>query len=64
MFRKSKKLGVRYVTYDPKRPPTFDGEAVSVYHMRMGREMITPVDLLVLSTPLIAQDDASEISPC
>ncbi|MHB8202571.1 MAG: CoB--CoM heterodisulfide reductase iron-sulfur subunit A family protein, partial [Desulfomonilaceae bacterium] len=62
MFRKSKKLGVRYITYDPKRPPTFDGEAVSVYHMRMGREMVTPVDLLVLSTPLIAQDDASEIS--
>jgi heterodisulfide reductase subunit A len=62
MFRKSKKLGVRYITYDPNRPPTFDGEAVSVYHMRMGREMVTPVDLLVLSTPLIAQDDASEIS--
>ncbi len=62
MFRKSKKLGVRFVTYDPERPPTFDGEAVNVYHLRMGREMVTPVDLLVLSTPLIAQDDATEIS--
>ncbi len=62
MFRKSKKLGVRFVTYDPKRPPTFDGESVSVYHARMGRDMVTSVDLLVLSTPLIAQDDATEIS--
>ncbi|MGC8604022.1 MAG: CoB--CoM heterodisulfide reductase iron-sulfur subunit A family protein [Desulfomonilaceae bacterium] len=62
MFRKSKKLGVRYVTYDPKRPPTFDGGSVRVYHLRMGRDIVTPVDLLVLSTPLIAQDDASEIS--
>ncbi len=62
MFRKSKKLGVRFVTYDPKRPPTFDGESVSVYHARMGRDMVTSVDLLVLSTPLIAQDGATEIS--
>ncbi|MCL5123065.1 MAG: FAD-dependent oxidoreductase [Deltaproteobacteria bacterium] len=62
LFRKSKKLGVRYVTYDPKQPPTYDGQAISVYHLRMGRNMVTPVDLLVLSTPLIAQDDATEIS--
>ncbi|MGC8657685.1 MAG: CoB--CoM heterodisulfide reductase iron-sulfur subunit A family protein [Desulfomonilaceae bacterium] len=62
LFRKSKKLGVRFVTYDPSRPPTFDGQAVSVYHLRMGRDMVTPVDLLVLSTPLVAQDDAPEIS--
>jgi heterodisulfide reductase subunit A2 len=62
LFRKSKRLGVRYVTYDPDRPPSFDGESVSVYHLRMGREIIVPTDLLVLSTPLVAQDDASEIS--
>lgn len=62
LFRKSKKLGVRYVTYDPSRPPTFDGESVSVFHLRMGREMAVPTDLLVLSTPLVAQDDAPEIS--
>ncbi len=62
LFRKSKRLGVRYVTYDPDRPPRFDGESVSVYHLRMGRDIIVPTDLLVLSTPLVAQDDASEIS--
>jgi heterodisulfide reductase subunit A len=62
LFRKSKRLGVRYVTYDPDRPPRFDGESVSVYHLRMGRDMIVRTDLLVLSTPLVAQDDASEIS--
>ncbi len=62
LFRKSKRLGVRYVTYDPDRPPRFDGESVSVHHLRMGRDIIVPTDLLVLSTPLVAQDDASEIS--
>jgi heterodisulfide reductase subunit A2 len=62
LFRKSKKLGVRYITFDQNRPPVFDGANVSVYHLRMGREMVTPVDMLVLSTPLVAQDDAPDIS--
>jgi heterodisulfide reductase subunit A len=62
LFRKSKKLGVRYITFDQNRPPVFDGANVAVYHLRMGREMVTPVDMLVLSTPLVAQDDAPDIS--
>lgn len=62
LFRKSKKLGVRFVTFDQNRPPVFDGDNVAVYHLRMGREIVTPVDMLVLSTPLVAQDDAPEIS--
>jgi len=62
LFRKSKKLGVRYITFDQNRPPVFDGANVSVYHLRMGRDMVTPVDMLVLSTPLVAQDDAPDIS--
>ncbi|MFA6220962.1 MAG: CoB--CoM heterodisulfide reductase iron-sulfur subunit A family protein [Desulfomonilaceae bacterium] len=62
LFRKSKKLGVRFVTFDQNRPPVFDGDNVSVYHLRMGREIVTRVDMLVLSTPLVAQDDAPGIS--
>lgn len=62
MFRKSKEMGVRYVTYDPSRPPTVEDGKVSVYHLRMGKEMNLPADLVVLSTPLIAQDDAPDIS--
>ncbi len=62
MFRKSKEIGVRYVTYDPARPPAVHGESVNVYHVRMGREVQLPADLVVLSTPLIAQPDAPAIS--
>ncbi len=62
MFRKSKELGVRYVTYDPQRPPTVSDGSVSVYHQRMGKEITMPADLVVLSTPLIAQEDAGQIS--
>jgi heterodisulfide reductase subunit A len=62
MFRKSKEMGVRYVTYDPDRPPVVENGQVRVYHLRMGREIKMPVDLVALSTPLIAQEDAGDIS--
>ncbi|MBM3301966.1 MAG: CoB--CoM heterodisulfide reductase iron-sulfur subunit A family protein, partial [Deltaproteobacteria bacterium] len=62
MFRQSKELGVRYVTYDPARPPRVEDGSVKAYHMRMGREIAVDADLVVLSTPLIAQQDAGEIS--
>ncbi|MBI4965873.1 MAG: CoB--CoM heterodisulfide reductase iron-sulfur subunit A family protein [Desulfomonile tiedjei] len=62
MFRRSKELGVRYVTYDPERPPTVEQGQVKVYHLRMGKQIAMPADLVVLSTPLIAQEDASDIS--
>ncbi len=62
MFRKSKELGVRYVTYDPDRPPVVEDGKVRVYHLRMGKEIAMPSDLVVLSTPLVAQEDVGEIS--
>ncbi len=62
MFRKSKELGVRYVTFDPENPPRVGDGKVSVYHLRMGREISIPADLVVLSTPLISQEEASDIS--
>lgn len=58
MFRDSKAKGVRYVHYDPDRPPEVGSDHVRVYHALLGREMTLPADLVVLSTPLIAQEDA------
>lgn len=62
MFRKSKELGVRYVTFDPASPPRVEDGKVSVHHLRMGREISIPTDLVVLSTPLISQQEAGDIS--
>ncbi len=62
MFRRSKELGVRYVTYDPERPPEAGDGLVRVYHARMGKEIALPADLVVLATPLVAQDEAQQIS--
>ncbi|MBI5569762.1 MAG: CoB--CoM heterodisulfide reductase iron-sulfur subunit A family protein [Desulfomonile tiedjei] len=62
MFRRSKELGVRYVTFDPEKPPIVEDGKVDVYHLRMGKQISMPADLVVLSTPLIAQEDVGEIS--
>ena len=62
MFRKSKEMGVRYVTYDPGQAARWTNGQVKVYHLRMGKEIAIPADLVVLSTPLIAQEDVGDIS--
>lgn len=62
LFRKSKEMGVRYVTYDPNKPPVVSGGMVNIYHLRMGKEISIPSDLTVLSTPLVASEDAPELS--
>jgi heterodisulfide reductase subunit A len=62
LFRRSKELGVRYVTYDPSKPPVVTDDNVSVYHLRMGKDITMPADMVVLSTPLIAQEGVSDIS--
>lgn len=62
MFRRSKELGVRYVTFDPEKPPVVGDDDVRVHHLRMGKEIAVPADLVVLSTPLIAQEDVGDIS--
>lgn len=62
MFRKSKEMGVRYVTFDPEKSPVVEEDHVRVHHARMGKEITVPADMVVLSTPLIAQEDVGEIS--
>lgn len=62
MFRNSKAKGVRYINYDPSKPPEAESGKVKVYHSLLGRNMDLTADLVVLSTPLVAQDDAGETS--
>jgi heterodisulfide reductase subunit A len=57
MFRESKAKGVRYINYDPASPPLMEPDQVRVHHALLGREMTLPADLVILSTPLIAQED-------
>jgi heterodisulfide reductase subunit A len=56
MFRDSKAKGIRYIHYDPTRPPKVEADRVKVYHDLLGHHMDLPADLVVLSTPLIAHE--------
>ena len=62
MFRDSKAAGVRYINYDPADPPQVKADKVGVYHPLLGRKMELAADLVVLSTPLLAREDAHETS--
>ncbi len=62
MFRESKAKGVRYIKYDPEKPPQVEQDKVNVYHSLFGREMELPADLVVLSTPLVSNEDAKVTS--
>ena len=62
MFRDSKANGVRYIHYDPDQPPQVESDQVRVYHSLLGLELTLPADLVVLSTPLVAQQDADVTS--
>jgi heterodisulfide reductase subunit A len=62
MFRDSKVKRVRYINYDPANPPEVEPDKVRVYHALLGRDMDLAADLVVLSTPIVAQDDVNVVS--
>ncbi len=61
MFRESKAKGIRYVNYNPDRPPQVQTGSVLVYNALLGKDMELPADMVVLSTPLLSQEDADEV---
>jgi len=65
-YRRSMELGVRFVRYDIENPPQIMGEeraeAVKAYHQLMGREVVLPADLVVLTTPLVPREDNERLS--
>ena len=65
-YQRAMELGVRFLRYDVESPPEVLGEdrakAVKVQHQLMGKELILPVDMVVLTTPLVARDDNEKLS--
>ncbi|MFW5970961.1 MAG: CoB--CoM heterodisulfide reductase iron-sulfur subunit A family protein [Desulfovermiculus sp.] len=55
-------MGVDFSVYDPASPPEVGKGKVRFYHSLLGREIDYPCDLVVLSTPLVAREDAALIS--
>jgi len=55
-------MGVRFDVYDAEQPPVVENGTVRFYQLLMGEQQEIPYDLLVLSTPLIANEDAPKLS--
>jgi len=65
-YREVKEAGVRFIRYTPSKVPQVIGAervgSVRIYDELMDMELELPCDLLVLATPLIANDDNEELS--
>jgi len=65
-YRKAMELGVRFIRYNLEKPPQVIGngkaEKVKIWHQLMGKEMELPVDMVVLTTPLVPREENEDIS--
>jgi heterodisulfide reductase subunit A len=62
MLRDSKVRGIRYINYNPDNPPEVKSSEVRVHHDLLGRDLSLSADLVVLSTPVVAQKGGEETS--
>jgi heterodisulfide reductase subunit A len=65
-YRKALGAGVRFIRYDPDRPPEVLGNGkvtgVRVYHTLTGEYVTLPASTVVLSTPIVPNEGAEELS--
>ena len=59
---KAKEAGIRFLRYSPDSPPVVEDGKVKIYHAGMGKEVSLPANMVVLSTPVVAHDDAESLS--
>jgi heterodisulfide reductase subunit A2 len=61
-YRAARELGVLFVKYEEEKLPIVKDKVVRVYNDYIGEEMQIPYDLVVLSTPLVANEDNKELA--
>ncbi len=62
ILREAKERGVRFVHFAPQNPPVVENGTVRVSSPLLGRELTLPADLVVLATPLVPAEGASDLS--
>lgn len=62
LYRDARGRGVVFIQYDPEHPPAVGDGQVSMYDELLGQELAIPCDLVVLSTPLVGQEDAAALA--
>jgi len=61
-YRKAREVGITFLKYSLERPPVVGNESVKVYDELLGEELTLPYDLVVLSTPMVANPDARDLA--
>lgn len=56
-YRKAREAGILFIKYSPESKPIVKQDSLEVVNKYIGKEMKLPYDLLVLSTPLISNED-------
>jgi heterodisulfide reductase subunit A len=62
LYRDARGQGVTFIQYSPQSPPTVNGGKVMVRDELLGQMLGIPCDMIVLSTPLVGQSDASNLA--
>ncbi|MCK4444730.1 MAG: CoB--CoM heterodisulfide reductase iron-sulfur subunit A family protein [Thermoplasmata archaeon] len=66
LYNKARESGVRFVRYTLERLPRVTKEGtqlkVEYYHETLKMDRTLPVDMVILSTPLVPQEDAKKVS--
>ncbi|MFX0019258.1 MAG: CoB--CoM heterodisulfide reductase iron-sulfur subunit A family protein [Promethearchaeota archaeon] len=61
-YRTAREKGIIFIKYDLDKLPSIEENLIKVFNEYMGDYIIIPYDLLVLSTPLVANDDNKELA--
>ncbi|HIE39037.1 MAG TPA: 30S ribosomal protein S2, partial [Anaerolineae bacterium] len=61
-YTRAREAGIQFIRYSLRHPPEVTDERVVVYDELLGARLGIPYDLVVLSTPLVACEDARELA--
>lgn len=61
-YRNAREEGVIFIKYDLDKLPSIEENLIKVFNEYLGDYITIPYDLLVLSTPLVANDDNKELA--
>jgi len=61
-YWKAREKGILFIKYPLEKLPIPDGEYIKVFNELIGQEIAIPFDQLVLSNPLVANDDNKELA--
>ncbi|NVM35386.1 MAG: CoB--CoM heterodisulfide reductase iron-sulfur subunit A family protein [Candidatus Lokiarchaeota archaeon] len=61
-YRRAREMGILFIKYLPEQPPIIKKDSIEVYNEFMNQVIGFPYDLVVLSMPLIANEDSEQLA--